>query len=550
MTLTLKHDVQRHIVTSGDYGFAPAGQEVFSVINLGKPNKARINYNGSPGQLVAYTVNADGTTTTVDAGTLTAADLRDLYVGVFVDLDGDGVVDDIRHLGIESISGCNPQEAKASSPKCGTPKIVDFYFDCTKCDETYSLMVRVDDNKSRSFSPWNKSFAEFTGSIVTECNSCNDCPVEHNCREVACKLSDALNNELDLRVGERAYPDWKLEGLSRPFFATRLHANSYIYCLTLNTPEDSCENCVSVDAITGALVNGEAKTFTGTLNPADSTQTLRGQIQHVVDQLNEAFRDEYGDKAHAGSAYATWVGYSNCCDIELHVNTCDGAFELRTTGDAEITPTTEENPFTEYGTHTPDADCIDCGDQPSSTAYNCGIRVISEPLRGDCNCYVNKPLATYMRDIEVEPIGDGWKGKSWRVVEVQDMTPPSGFGSWIQWLELQTDVVGRARTYSRGNTNRTWQNLPDSQSRIKNAVSARCDTDYCSYYYKFHLDRKFLDGQYGVLVLHSNLHIPSNDAITVAAWEAFSDALLGFNPSCRTVGTVACTTGAQNMVVE
>jgi len=203
MTLTLKKDIQKHVVTSGNYALAAAGQPLFTCVGTGK--SAQIIYNVLPGQLVAYTVN-NGVTLTVDDATLAASDIYELYIGVGIDTTGNGINDDIRHIGIEQVSGCEPREVSTSSPRCGGPQVVDFYFDCTQCDETYSVIVRIDDNKTQSFSPWNKSFSEFVGSIVTNCSSCDDCPVDHNCKEVACKLADALNNELDLRVGERKYP--------------------------------------------------------------------------------------------------------------------------------------------------------------------------------------------------------------------------------------------------------------------------------------------------------------------------------------------------------
>lgn len=548
MTLTLKKDVQKHVVTSGNYGLATAGQELFSVVVNG--NKSRIVYNVVPGQLVAYTVNSNGVTNTVDDTTLTTADLPSLYVGVGWDSNGNGTTDDIRHIGIEDISGCLPREASVSSPTCGAPQVIDFYFDCTKCDETYSVMVEIDDNRTRSFSPFNKSWSEFVGSVVTNCYSCSDCPVEHNCREVACKLADALNNDFDLKVGTAGYPDWKGHGLPRPFFSTRLHANSYTYCLTPQTTEGACENCTHYSAIASAFVNGVQHDFVGTVNPNDNTQTLRGQLDSIVLQLNEAFATEYGAGAHAGSAYLTG-SYTDCCDMQIHVNTCDENFELRDEADAEITPTTEENPFEEYGTYTPDPNCIDCGEASSEVAYTCGVRTIIERVSGDCNCFVDKPLAFYGRRARVNPIGDGFKGKPWRVVEVQPMVLPSGFGSWIQWLELQDEIGGRGRTHSRINDNKGWQNLPDSKSRVRKAVTARCDTDYCSYYLRLLTEKIRIDNEYGTLTIHSNVHIPNGDGTTITAWEALFNKIIELNPSCRTVGgALACNTGADNLVVE
>lgn len=670
MTLTLKKDIQKHVVTSGNYAFAAPGQPLFTCIGSGQ--SAQIIYNVLPGQLVAYTVSG-GVATTVDDSTLAASDIYELYIGVGVDTTGNGITDDIRHIGIEQISGCEPREVSTSSPRCGGPQVVDFYFDCTQCDETYSVMVSVDDNKTRSMSPFNKSFSDFVGSIVTNCSSCDDCPVEHNCKEVACKLADALNGELNLKVANRNYPDWKGKGLPRPFHVTRLHSNSYIYCLAPQTEEGACENCTYLNAITGAVINGNVYDFVAVTNPLDSTQTLLAQANSVVAQLNDAFITEYslgqtGVNPHAGSAYATGT-YQQCCSLQLHVNTCDANFQLLDVNKDPITPTTSNNPFTVYGTTTDTANCIDCDTAPvkasgvltitdvanldgedvtigtktytfqatltnvdgnvhigatveetldnlknainlgpgagtdyaaattknadieavdsavanklnlyaivagtagnsldttenltdgsfaeltltggaagsiGTTTYPCGLRVIAEQVKGGCDCVMDLPLNFYGRKIEIKPFGDGWKGKPWRVVEVQAMELPAGFGSWIQWLELQDIPQGRGRYKSdRSSVRKGSLNKYGNKARVKNNPTAKCDLNYCSYYLKSFVEKKKLSNEYGVITVHSNVHIPSTHSTTITAWEDFFEALIGFNPSCKTLSTIECDT--------
>lgn len=668
MTLTLKDNVQKHVVTAGNYGFAAAGQPLFNCIGSGA--NAQLIYNVRPGQLVAYTIS-NGVATTVDESTLAASDIYELYVGVGVDTNGDGNADDVRHIGVEQISGCEPREVSTSSPRCGNPQVVDFYFDCTQCDETYSVMVSISDNMTQSYSPWNKSFSEFVGSIVTNCSSCDDCPVEHNCKEVACKLSDALNSELQLRVGQRIYPDWRGKGLPRPYHATRLHANSFIYCLAPQTEAGSCEDCTYYDAISGVNINGNYHEFVANVNPLDNTQTLPGQMEGIVKQINELFITEYNSgqtnvNPHAGSAYLTGT-YQQCCSVQLHVNTCDANFQLLDVNGDPIAPTTSVNPFTQYGTAVGDANCIDCGDNAvkasgtltltgnavdaetitigsktytfedtltdvdgnvhigatveetldnlknainlgpgagtdyaasmtkhptveasegagdtlvitaitagtagnsiattetmtngsfgaatlengaagtiGTTTYPCGIRIIAEQVKASCSFEMEKPLSHYGRKIEVRPFGDGWDKKPWRVVEVQAMELPAGFGSWIKWLELQDIPEGRGRYQSsRSSVTKGWGNYHGNKARIKNMPTARCDKNYCSYYMKSFIEKKKVSNEYGVITVHSNVHIPSTDSTTVTAWEAFLTALIGFNPSCKTLSVVNCDT--------
>jgi len=536
MTSTLKKDTQKHLVTYGDYGFASAvGNPPLFVKAAGK-----LIYNVSPGQLVAYVIES-GVTRIVAPAALDATEIYKLYVGVGVDEFGVGRTTAIRHLGIEHIAGCMPQALQASSPRCGAPQIVDFYFECTKCDETYSVMVTVDDNQTRSFSPWNKSMSEFVGSIVTSCSSCDDCDVEHNCREVSCKLADSLNGELDLRVGSRLYPDWSGKGLPRPYHATRLHANSYVYCFSPQTVANSCTDCTYVAAVKGATINGTNYNFVGNTDPADSTHTLTSQLAFLADQLNEFFETEYGANAHAGRAYTTG-SYSDCCAIQLHVNTCDAAFVLYNAADAAISKTTT-NPFTLHGTTAAVENCIDCAAEPAAdTTYDCGIRVIAERITGDCGCYISNPLSFYGRKIDIKPFGDGWKKKPWKTVEVQAMELPSGFGSWIQFLEYQTLPEGKGRNFSRSNNLRgTFLSLPEKKARV-NQVTAKCDTNYCSYYIKLDVENMTLIDKRGYLTIHGNVHIPAGDSTTVAAWEAFETALLALNPSCEVIGTTTCDT--------
>lgn len=660
MTSTLKHHVEKHVVTSGNYGFASAVGNPPLFTLSGK----RVIYNVAPGQPVAYVVE-NGVTRIVSAGGLDASEIYQLFVGVGVDETGSGITTAIRHIGIEHISGCLPRELSASSPRCGAPQILDFYFDCTACDETYSVEVTVDDNMTRSFAPWNKSYQQFIGTIVTKCSSCDDCPVEHNCSEVACKLADALNENLDFKVGNKLYPDWKGSGVPRPYFATRLHPTSLTYCFAPQSEAEGCTSCTYVAGVKGITIRDTQYNFTGNLQPGSTTQTLTAQLASISDQINEFFKTEYGDKAHAGSSY-TSGSYSDCCAIQLHINTVDANFTLRDVRDGEIVPVTSNNPFTVYGTVTNDPSCIDSTDtgsaarqtltltgnpgntetvtingkvytfqttltnvngnvligvdasesltnlvaainlgtgagtlyatamtlhatvsatngagdtlvataktlgtaansygttetlaagswgaatmlggtaasEATTTDYTCGIRIIAERIKGNCGCYISAPLNFYGRKITLGPVGDGWKRKPWLVVEVQAMELPAGFGSYIQWLEYQNIPGGKGRQYSRSNHHRGTFSLPDPTSRV-NAVTARCDTNYCSYYLKSDVDKRKVDGELGLLTIHSNVHIPAADATTVAAWEEFQAALIALNPACKIIVTATCDT--------
>lgn len=533
-----RFDSLRHIVTSGDVAPVAAGQEVW--VKAGK----RINYNVAPGQLVFY-VKENGTTRTVDSGTITAADIPNLFIGVgHISDKKKGVVDSIRHIGRSDINGCYLKKLDVSAPRCATPEVTDFYFNCVSCGEDYTLEIAIDDNFSRSYAPVMGSKQKFWATETIDCNTCDDCPPDPTCDEVVCRLVDRLNDDLS----ENFYPDYKKADIEVPYRAVKLHDRSLIYCLSPIDTGSDCENCYAFDGISKVTVDGVTHDLVGTLDPSDNAQTLRGQLESVADQINQLFED--GPGKHAGHAYIAGTSYSPCCPIQLHVNTCDATFQIRDTADtADLTPTKEYNPITTHGVLTVDPACKDCTSTATTTNFTCGIRIIAAPLEGDCSCYLEKPLSFYGRTVDITPIGEGWTANHWKVEKIQKMTFPAGFGSWIQYQEYRQPVGGEGFDYSWSNDNDGWLNLPDSRSRVANATTAKCEEDYCSYrmvteYPKEnHMEKRDFGNVY------SYVHIPSDDSTTLAAWDAFLVALTGLAPGCPTVSTVACNPLAVPCVV-
>jgi hypothetical protein len=526
-----RFDALRHIVTRGDMAPVAAGQPVS--VRAGK----RRNYNVAEGQLVFY-VKEGATTRTVDAASLTVADIPKLLIGVgHIQDKKKGIVDSIRHIGVEHISGCNLESLDVSAPRCGTPDVVDFYFGCIDCDHTYTVKVGVDDNLTRSYAPFMKSEAEYFVSATPDCNSCDNCPQEATCDAIVCDLVDRLND--DIRE-EFHYPDYKGMNKEIPYRAVKLHDRSLIYCLSpIDTDGAECKNCYAFAGINKVVVGEASVDLVGTLNPADNTQTLRAQIQSIADQINEAF--EAGPGRHAGHAFITGNEFGTCCPIQLHVNTCDANFAIRNLADdADIVPTKDYNPFTAHGSLQVDPNCQDCGSAPTTRNFDCGIRVIAAPIDATSSCYLEKPLAFYGRKVNIYPIGDGWAHKQWKVENVQRMVLPSGFGSWIQYQEYRQPVGGSGRDYSWSNTNQGWLNLPDARSRVVNAITADADEDYCSYHLisSYPKTNALSERAYGRV--YSHVHIPSGDTTTKTAFENFLVALAAFSPGCPPVEAVTC----------
>ena len=533
-------DIKKVLTTYGDYGLVTAGQEVF--VRAGK----QLNYNVSPGQPVAFVIE-NGTTRTVDDGTLVASDIPNLFIGVGYAAPGSHKTTNIRYFGIESVSGCNLDEVQTMSPKCGAPMVQDMYFDCIDCD-TYSIKVKVDDNFSRSFSPIFKGEAQFTGSVQPLCTeNCDDCPSTPNCGELACKMADALNGDLDLKVANGEYPDWKGEALPRPYYVTKLHDQSILFCL--GPQSDTCENCNYFTGIDEIVVNNATIPLVGTVDPSDSTRTLRGQIAHVVDQINQAFEDQYGENHHKGSAYFTG-SYSDCCPIQIHVNTCDSTFDIKYHTGASLVRQ-EYNPFDAYATPDGTTACLDCGENPVvQTPYSCGLRIIAEKLEPECGCILPQPKLSYLRTVNFEPYGDGWKSKPWLVRTVQSMELPALFGGEVQWDEYQQIPGGQTRTFDWSNNLRGWILQPEQVAKVNNAVTARCDTDYCGWYVRSHADKVKITNEKSEISIDSRIYVPVGDATTISAWQDFLDALIALSPGCVPLTSTACDTSLGNCPPE
>lgn len=530
-----RNDAVRHITTKGDMAPVAAGQ-VVSVRAGGKKN-ARRNYNVAEGQLVFY-VKEGPTTRTVDAASLTAADIPNLYIGVgHIQDKTKGIVDSIRHIGVEHISGCNLEDLNVSAPRCGTPDVVDFYFDCIDCDETYTVKVGVDDNLTRSFAPYMASEAEYFVSATPDCTSCDNCPQEATCSDIVCELVDRLNDDLRSNFN---YPDYKGINKELPYRAVKLHDRSLIYCLSPQQEAEGCENCYAFDGISKIVVDSVTVDLVGTLDPSDNTQTLRAQLQSVADQINDAF--EAGPGRHAGHAFLTGNEFGKCCPLQLHVNTCDDTFQIRNTADdGNLAPAKEYNPLTTHGSLQIDPNCQDCDSQATTRQFECGIRVIAAPIDAMESCYLQKPLAWYGRKVNIYPVGEGWTNRYWKVENIQKGQVPAGFGSWIQFQEYRDQAPGGSgRDYSWSNNHSGWLNLPDARSRVVNAITADASKDYCSYHLISHYPKTNALSRKDYGRVYSHIHIPSTDTTTKTAFENFLVALTALSPGCPPVESVTC----------
>lgn len=531
------NSIQRHIVERCNLPMVEAGLNLFDCpAGCSKPG-AKSFYNVAPGQLVAYTIDGTGNVPVTIGAADIATTTGDIYIGIGWDADGDGVSDDVRLIAGEHLTKCEVDEATVGRPQCGNPGIKAAAIDCTECGETYTAKVIVDNNLSRSWGPLFKSGQEFTATYTTECCTCDDCPPEHNCKEVICGIVEALNGELDLKLGDRAYPDWKNPNLPRPFRAVRGHDNIFSYCITPDPAECKCDTCNKIDAVTSATIGGEAVDFKGNLDPTDPAKTLVPQLKNIAYQIECAFDNIIGK--NTGFAVVT-EGATACCPLQLHVVTCDPDFVID-----GLTPCPDalELPFT----ITPVKTCVDCDTEPAEPITpTCWLAVIVDPPKPKCDdCYLDKVSTWYGADISLEFLKDGFACKP-KVMQktIMEASAPRNFGAYIMWLEYKYGFgpAGRGRRHRASNYRRGYLNKWDDTSRIKNAVTAKCDAMYCSYYLDHDRVKK---SSYGPTTycteFRSGIHIPITHDVALPSWEEFFNALItANNGNCKIQGSLAC----------
>jgi len=660
--------IQRHITAYGDYAMKAGGEPLFFA-PTGK-NKAgeKIFYNGAPGQLVAFTYDSTSSSIpqTVASGDL-AALTGDLYIGVFVDQDGDGVADDVRLLAGEKFEKCNIDEASVSAPQCGQPLIEAATIDCVECGENYTVRVEVENNLTRSWSPLFKGYSEFIASYSPDCNTCDDCPPDANCDEIVCNLVKRLNDDINLKIKGVDYPDKKRNPNPRPFRAVRGHSNWSMFCFGPDAAASDCETCTTIDAILSMTVNGNVYEFVGNLDPTDNTKTLLPQLRNIAFQIEQNFEAEFGPD----SAFAVVTqGVTPCCPIQLHVVTCDDSWVLTDTngsvaacdsassisfpavrkcsdctgekatgiltftGNAVDTQTVTigATTYTFLDTFVDSANNVHIGAtvqetmdnlisaitnvatgsavegtdfataqtaNASATAENgpgdtiqvtaltagtagnsiattetlanasfggatlsggvaasaaaadyvpsCWMAIIAEPDKPECRAYLEKmPWAWYGVKASIEFLKDAndFKPRT-EVATLLEPKTPRNFGAQIQWLEYKYGMPGgRGRKYRASNYRAGSFGFPDDTSRLRHAVTAKCEAMYCSYYIKH---KHVYDNQLGHSVVYSPyksaVHINVDDSTTLASWETFFNALVtANNNNCKAIGSMNCAT--------
>lgn len=536
----VRPDITRHLVTKGNLGFVANNTDLYKLVKEG--NKFRKFYNVAPGQLVIWkdATTAGAIPKTIGVANITVNDLPDLKIGVGYSTAKNGISDAIRALTPTELQGCRIDLLDAVGPQCAVPQIKAIYPDCVSCD-TISARVRVYDNQSISFSDEPlKAYQEFVGSFTPDCSSCSDCPQTVTCDEVVCGLVDSLNNDTELLINDGAdgipYPHYYNTGVKRPFTAFKLWPTWKSYCIS-PTVGSGCTECNSIAALTTFTVNGVATSF-GLTDPAAPLTTLIDQLEIAVSLINEKIESELG--RHGGRAFLS-RGNGRCCPLQLFVTTCDEDFAIA--GLTQCEDAIEQFPdFVTSGT------CKQCGTTDTTTTPSCGIGIFVAPDYESCECLgFNQPQQFTSRWVDVDIISGSGNYNTPRWSKRAELLEPQiaqGFGSQIQYLEYyQQDAVGfEGFQFEIGNETSGWLNLPRHSSRIKNAITASCETAYCSYMLQTRGATEYGISRSPInLLLEGWVHVPQNDSTTKTAVEALYQKIIDLVPtSCKVLHATKC----------
>lgn len=493
------------LATIGNQPVKQAGEPVIL------PGKSEDVYSVYTGEIVVWNPRQNITLSVEDIATAK-------HVSIAVGTGPEGsLATDLIHIAGEQFNMCDAKfHAQVTPPACGIPQVVDVFFDCTKCDDVYTLAFHLDDTRVRSQYGFNEK-AEYVFSIPTECCGCDDCDFEHNCDEVACAFVDAINGGVQKDPSKITYfQKANLADQYQPFTAARLHVGE-------NTSkrwelEVSKEGLVG---ITGVNIDGVETTFSYTTKVGDATTTLPTQLDRVVEGVNSALETVGGSAVIKGTLRPK-NGYI------LEVNTCATSVEL-ITSDGNLAPTTELNPFTELDQTKV---CKGCGVTPDTINLGCGIRIFVDPVEVPCDCKYPSNLPapnTYVRTIEPAFAGDGWVCHNHYSKVSQEQVLPSGFGYfWQDKAHYGQHNGGTGRNWRYSNRRVGRIGLPDDYSRASNAINLiKCDETYCVY--NITTVKKDLE-KFNNAVHYSNtdltyMLIPEGDDATKASFEPYLSAL-------------------------
>ena len=502
-----------------------------------------------PGQLGIF---SSKTHKALNAGNVAAQD--NIYIAIGMDMDGDGVSDQIRKVAGENLNKRQISKVSAEPPRGACPEIQDFMFDCTDCGTDYGIKVQVDSTDLHLYAAPYQLFTYPVNIITDPCDDCTeDCtPATHACEEIVCKLIDQINRKslyADGSVKTNLVPN------NFPFEVERLY--STITSFTLPCATDSCganylcglTTSVVIEDLVGSG-NDVTLTIPSILAPgapgADNGYMLIGQIKLLENALNAALAvAEIPGKFHI---------HENCTDscYTVSLNSCYGlktvTFDTAACNGGDATPVINtENPLVVNTV----ANCAGCSDAAVTTKeYTCGIRVTSKLPARECGCF--PPLeynASNFAKINVFPTS-GFKAGQWASNYVQSVKMAEGQGVDLRWREYKQQPGGVGRNYDMYNT--TYGRWSAQGFRVKNSVTAEC-VPYCQYILQhFNTTNSAtiaaISTTWNAQFL-STIAIPEKDTATQTAFEAVINPWLVAAGTIGSGGVITCSVDKDQTLV-
>lgn len=424
----------------------PGGQNIY-ISSGGQPSLAV-----QEGQFVAYDPK---TNISLDATSIADVDTAVFAVGWKKNYRT-GYANELRKLFNEETRKCDLVNGTAEPFKCGTAAVSDLLFKCIKPDEVYTIRIEVEDWESESFRPEFLPTRKIYTVNTHEATCDAECEPVYECGDLVDKLIDQINGITETRPMDGALGRVSPERY-QPFFATKLFDKSTQFCLD---PQDSsCNVCTHLPAITGITVGETTTTFENTVDPENTSLTLKEQLESIRIQANAALVDSEG--VSIGSLTYTG-GAGQCCPTQIEINTSEETIQLLGEGGTPIEP---------CGTST-----------PIEEGYNCGIRVTAKHLDLECLCEPSL-ASTYIknkhRKVHIEAVGKGWACNSVKVNKVQNSTVPKGWGYDLIEADYQSQTGGTGRAHEPYNEPRGRFNTPSDRSRAMNTGLIDCKAGYC-----------------------------------------------------------------------
>lgn len=463
------------LVTEGNLGMYAKNQEVFTMVN------GKYKLLVPTGQFFAMDSK---TLLSVDATTTSFP--NPIRIGV-AQKNGKP-----RWLSGENFFPSNLEAITAKSPVCGSPDVWDMTWGCTQCSEYYSVLLRILDNDTMSWSGYKLGDEVYFADARTNCTAaCGDCNPTATCAEVQDALVTSLNEQLQAEEVKA--------------FATKLYANSAVYCFKPTNNLVCNANCAEYAGLTSIDFGTFSLTDFGTLAASATTvDELLGILQQIADTLNLSTDFE-------GSAYVTggFLG-SNCC-VQLHINS---ALSVAINNGADT-------PYVPCSTPT-NTDLTD----------KCGIRIIGAPIAAMSACTMVKELGFYARKLQLFATSPSFSDAV--ITHVSTTHLPQLFGLYVQHQEYEQVIGGQNRNYSASNSileDGIGVNLDKNSRLIRSLTFAKPGTSYVLF---------SLEGSYphssptAAHVLNpfpftADIYIPECDSTTITAVQSFLNVIGNVN---------------------